>query len=276
MPRKFPTGKPRIVGNAGCILQSRTTRFDPDNGETVTREWAGPGVRDTGVSGYATVLRNMGIAFELTETGVVSTLSEIKASDSVVTGSDDAIVTERFDILYNEQVLDIKESPLWIGLDPEQSVQVLKDVERYQQGKSGDASGDWDDTGVWGGDALTAISYYNIMIQGVTTYPVDSWVLRHTYNIPGDTTQGRSGHYPGAIDSGIGSIYATASLLALISTQHVRIREKISGISLPAKTGYYVGWKKKPTGESAAGNNRVEVTAEYLYAQWPAIINELA
>jgi hypothetical protein len=113
-------------------------------------------------------------------------------------------------------------------------------------------------------------------VQGVTTFPVDSWVLRHTYNIPGDTKQGRSGLYPGAIDSGIGDVYATATLLALINTSHVRIREKISSISLPAKAGFIVGWRKKPTSESAAGNNRVEVSAEYAYAQYPAMLYSLA
>jgi hypothetical protein len=263
---------PKINGSRGKIRQSQTVRFDPTNGQTISIEWAGAG---SNLGGYANTLKNLGVPFEHTQSGVISTLTET-ASDYVALGTEEVVVTQRFDILYNEQMLDIKESPNWIALDPQQSVQVLKDVERFREGKSGVASGDWDSTDEWGADAITAEAYYYLMIQGLTHFPVDSWVLRHTFNIPGDTTQGRSGYYAGSIDTGIGAIYTTSQILSTIPTSYARIREKLASITLPAKSGYLVGWRKRPTGETTLGNNRIEVSAEYTFAQWAAIIYSAA
>jgi hypothetical protein len=262
---------PKLKGFPGKILQSRTTRYDPTNGETVMLDWASVGA---GLQGYAGQLRRMGVPFEHTLNGVKSTLTET-ASDAIGIGSEEIVTTQRFDIQYNEVMLDIKESPGWLSLPVGQSVQILKDVERYKEGKSGVASGDWDDGDVWG-DIVTAEAYYYIMRAGVEYFPQESWVLRHTFNIPGDAEQGRGSLYPGAIDSGIGEVYTAAQVLSLIPSNFARTREKISSITLPAKSGYLVGWRKQPTGETTAANNRIEVSAQYTFAQWPSILYSAA
>jgi hypothetical protein len=261
-----------IKGNAGRVKQSTTKKYDPTNGETVSIEWAAPGAN---LSGYANELKNMRVPFEHTLTGVISRLVET-ASDEIATGSENVTVTERFDILYNEQQLDIKEHPNWIALDPEQSSQVLKDVNRFHDGKSGARTGNWDDTDVWGAAALVALDFYSILRAGVIHYPAESWVLRHTYNIPGDVEQGSSSLYPSAIDTGIGLVYTSDDLRNSIPATYARIREKINRITLPEKTGYIVGWRKRPTSETTVANNRIEVGAEYTYAQYPAILFSFA
>jgi hypothetical protein len=258
-----------IKGYPGRIKQSTTKRYDPTNGEVVQIEWAGAGKT---LTGYAGNLKQIGIPFEHTLSGVISRLVET-ATDEIAVESPEVTVTQRFDIIYNEQMLDIKESPNWVGLtSTTQKGQVLKDVERHFDGKP--IRHDWEDTDP--GIEATLQAYFNLMISGVTHYPTESWVLRHTYNIPGDTTQGRSGLYPASIDQGIGSVYTTGQVQNMIPDTYARVKEKIGNISLPARSGFIVGWRKRPTSETTVANNRIEVGAEYTYAQYPAVIFSLA
>lgn len=272
---------PIVNGSLAKQFVSKSIKFDPSSGKTVVTQWVGAndvtkGEAGNALIGYAKSLETIGgVSYELKIEGAKSTLTET-ASDEASTGSETTI--DRWEVLANENMYDIKELSSWAslptGADNLQTA-VLKDVRRYEDGKKPtydfldeDNVTSWTDQ-----ETATAQSFYNLMTRGVTHYPLHNWVLRHTTNVNADYSRN-------VADEGVGTIYTTSQLLSEIGNSSywvypcpARLRTKIGGITEGgAVTGMRWGWLKKPSNESSTANNRIDISTEYVFAQWAILI----
>lgn len=256
--------RPKINGTLSKVRKSVKTRFDRSNGLVTQVEWASAG---DNLGGYARALRNLGIQYEHTATGAVSTL--IETADGATAGVQD-VVTDRWEVLSNENMLDLKEHSKWPTLTDQTQYLILKDVQRHANGKKPTfeflTTEPTDD-----GKAL-ATAFYDLMIRGVTHFPVYNWVLRHTTNAPQDFEENIA-------DSGVGTVYTTSQLVDEITNSSFwffpcppRLRRKIENITIPAQAGFTAGWLKKPSNESTGANSRIEISTEYVFAGWSNLI----
>lgn len=255
---------PRIKGTREKIRVGKRLRYDPQNGVTLATEWAGAGIN---LEGYSNELQQNKVQHELSQNGIRSTILET-ANDQISTGSDSR--TDNWEVHANEDHRDIKLQPRWAAINETQRHLVLADVNRHANGKppKKDNADEylWQDTDPF--VQATLLAFYNAMITGVTHYLVYHWVLRHTTNAPADFTQNIA-------DDGVGTVYTTGSLISEISNSSYwinpcppRLVEKIGNITLPAESGYTTGWLKKPSNESSAANNRINISTEYVFSNW--------
>lgn len=259
---------PRIKGTREKIRVSRRLRYDPQNGVVLATEWAGAGIN---LEGYSNELQQNNTPHELTQNGIRSTILET-ANDNVSTGGSDSR-TDQWEVHANENHLDVKEHPRWTSIDIEKRHLILADVNRHADGKPPKkVAGKY----LWNSDdefvQARQLAFYNIMIRGTSHFPVYNWVLRHTTNAPADFGENIA-------DEGVGTVYTTGQLLSEISNNSYwivpcppRLREKIGNITLPAESGYTTGWLKKPSNESSAANNRINISTEYVFLNWPNIL----
>jgi hypothetical protein len=270
---------PIIKGAKVPIRQSIRTRFDRSNGLTTTVEWAGAGAH--ALEGYSDELRRLSKQYEFNQTGVISTLTEV--SDGETLGFEET-TTDRWEVLANENMFDIKEHPTYGALPIGLKTGILRNLKAHESGKV--AAGDVvisdataalklttaEDSGATELQESSAFAFYKLMIRGTTHYPAYNWVLRHTTNAPADWTRNIS-------DSGVGTVYTPENLNTEISNESLwaypcppRLRTKISNITLPAESGYITGWLKKPSSEASAANNRIDISTEYVFGNYASII----
>jgi hypothetical protein len=267
-------GLPIVTGSLQKLLVSRTTKYDPTNGKSVVTEWVGTndtarGHAGDALIGYALSLeKSAGVSYELKQKGAKTTLIET-ASDAASTGREGA-TTDRWDVLTNENMQDVKEFHTWTNLLPKTRALILKEVDKYHKGKTPANPADLEFVATEPtpeGKAL-ATSFFDVLVRGVTHFPVYNFVLRHTTNASADDTRN-------VADVGVGTVYPTASLLTEISDSSLwtypcppRLREKIGNLTFPFSAGFTNGWLKKPSQESSTANNRIDISTEYVFAQW--------
>jgi hypothetical protein len=139
-----------------------------------------------------------------------------------------------------------------VALGQELLARLLKDVKRHEAGKVVNSTDSPYTTG--------ATQLFNLLIRGVTHYPVNKWVIRYTANVS-DTyllfTEA---------NSGLGTIYTTSEMISAIPSG--RLRSTLGSISAPAGDDQVVwGWLKTAGSEVTAANFRVDVSAEYILGQ---------
>jgi hypothetical protein len=258
--------RPIINGTLGKVRKSIRTSFDTSSGLNTTVEWECAG---DNLNGYARSLRDLGIKHDHTANGFKSSLIEF--ADGPSSGLQD-IAPDRWEVLYNENQLDMREHPNFAALPEAQRGQVNKDVRRMAEGKQ--PARNWQSTGDYSGEQIAiAEAFYEGMIRGTSHYTVYSWVVRHTTNVSQAYTQN-------VADSGVGSIYTTAQLLSELGNSSywtfpmpARLRTKIGNITSPTFiTGLTWGWLKKPSNESSGANSRIDISTEYVLAQWLDVV----
>lgn len=268
-------GLPIVTGSLQKLFVSRTTKYDPTNGKSVITEWVGTndvarGPAGDSLIGYALSLENIaGVSYELKQKGAKTTLIET-ASDTASTGKEGA-TTDRWEVLANENMQDIKEFYTWPTLSDQTQALLLKEVNnKLQKGKLPPL--EWLTTEATDEGKALATAFFNILVRGVTHFTVYNFVLRHTTNASADAAQN-------VADDNVGRVYSTASLLTEISNPSFwtypcppRLREKIGNVSFPFSAGYTNGWLKKPSQESSTANNRIDISTEYVFAQWANVI----
>jgi hypothetical protein len=111
--------------------------------------------------------------------------------------------------------------------------------------------------------------FYSLQVRGSTEYRRAQYCLRHRTNAPNRWAANIA-------DYGIDDIYTYAQLLAEVQNSGLwvfplpsRLAYKIGRIPVPTfQPNYLWGWLKSASTETAAPNNRIEITTEYVLEQW--------
>jgi hypothetical protein len=257
--------RPIINGSLNPVRQSIKSSFSKSNGLTTVIEWAAPG---DNLTGYANVLRQNGIQHDHTFAGGRSIL--IETASGGLAGVND-VATDRWELMANENMLDVKEHHNWVNLSDQTKALILRDVNRHlDKGKA--PTREWLETEPTAEDRATATSFYEILVRGSSHFPVYNWVLRHTTSVSAEYTQN-------VADNGVNTIFTTAQLISEIGNSSYwiypappRFRSKVGGLTFGAVSGLTNGWLKKPSQESTGANNRIDISTEYVFAQWASII----
>jgi len=241
--------KPKVLGRQLPRLQSIEVSFDPTQGETRTEEWLSSG---DNLGGIAANCRAKGIAYRYRSHPVKSQLVATETRNNAT--NQQAI--ERWELLRNQDSLDIREHPRSRGLGQPGLARVLRDVKRHEEGRTVDTSSPTPYT-------ADQTSLFNLLVHGKTHYPIWSWVIRYTANI--DDT------FPlmGPVSSGVGGIYSTAQLPLPTGI----IFAIVGGIPAPASDPELQwGWLKTAVQYTKTALNRVEMSCELILAEWPLYI----
>lgn len=253
--------RPIIRGTAAPIRKSVNIRHDPTQGTTTTQQFESAG---DNLTGLARQFADKGANYNLNLSPYKSSL-EVVETQNIYAGGDvgGGEVLSRWELLSNQQQLDLKEHPRFANLNPNQKWQIIKDVERHLDGRNAAAGLDWDDPDVWGEPSvIRAQKFYNLLIRGTTHFMFPQWVIRVTYNV---------GDYETSIatNGGIGTVFSTAQL----GIPSGRIRSVVQSITPPAAvTGMTWGWLQVSHTEATSARNRVDVSEEAWLGQWPDII----
>jgi hypothetical protein len=261
--------RPIINGTLQPIRKGTRVSYDPSRGQMIVREWEGAGDNLNGLA-YQCAAANM--SYELHPGRVRSRLIATATSAPELEES----IVDSWQLLADEIQKDIKEAPAVRALHRNDLAFVVKNAKKYNDGKTlGD---DWwefydDAEGLINPDHHATIrSLFEALTHGHDVFNISRYVLRHTVNIPADTTK-----YIG--DSYANYILDTATLLGEISSNAwrypcpARLRYKIGSIPAMAATGSLVwGWRKLVSTETAAANNRVDVSQEYQLALWDTLV----
>jgi hypothetical protein len=248
--------KARILGKPLAHLQSTEETYDPNQGYSTTEDWEMQG--GDRLSGKAAFYRSVGGSYRRRTSGPKAMLTATRS----LTPVQNETVVERWELMTNQRELDIRESPRSIALSlltyesdrKTRLGQVVEAVAKHNDGKAVDT------TAFINADQL---SLYNLMICGVTTYPVWQWVIRYTANIS------NTYNFFTEANSGVGTIYTTAQL----GVPGGRLASTIGAIPEPdAVSGLLWGWLKIAIGETQVARYRIEASCEFHLAQWPTYL----
>lgn len=241
--------KPIIRGTLQPVRTGFRTRFDPASGLIVTEEFSSAG---DNLRGLAAQFERSGIPYEHLSNPVRSTLS-VNRSGSPYQAEEPL---ERWEAFSNQVQLDIREHPNSVALGQELLARVTKDVKRHEDGRAVD-------TDSYASANATAL--FNLMIRGVTTYPVAQWVLRYTANVS------NSYQFVTEANSGIGTIYTMSQVTTSVPAG--RLRSTLQSIEAPAADAMLTyGWLKVSYSEVQTARSRVDVSSEYWLGQWANFI----
>jgi hypothetical protein len=244
--------------NGERIRKKYHVSYDPARGTVVTESFESAGGAETWGS-LLSLFHEYQNRFIACEMDCGQDISRITARiNGSVGGTITAAACDTWQLLGNEIQKDIRELPASLALitdTPDTWAQIKKDLIKAEAG--GTIS------------TLTSASnwLFKLLIKGTTHFAVGQHVLRHTANIPDDWATP-------IFDNGVNCIYTTAGLLGEISNGWVRncpirIRSKISALTAPTNVaGYLWGWRKLPSTETTAGDNRIDVSQEYWLEQW--------
>lgn len=124
----------------------------------------------------------------------------------------------------------------------------------------------------------TAMTLFNLLKRGTTSYVIGQYVLRHTTNVG-------NGYSANISDSNVERVYTTAQLVAEISNANLwrfpcpgRLVYKIQNITPQFTTNDELlwGWRKLPSTETTAANNRVDISTEYVLYGWAKLLYQAA
>lgn len=259
--------RPIATGQAGPIRKASTVRFDPIRGLTIVEPWESYG---DNLVGLATQYAEANVAYELKRSPHRSELTATRSSGS---GEFQDVITDTWQLQGNEIMKDIKELQRFLLLELAYPGTIRAvDTKAKQEVPPAPT---WTD--IASGAVSEAQVLYNLLIRGVTHYPIGQYVLRHTTSVGNAWASNVS-------DFNVESIYTTALLLSEIGSLGYwrtpcppRLRYKISNIAAPASvSGYLWGWKKQPSTEGSSANNRIEISTEYILEHWPLAIYPVA
>jgi hypothetical protein len=243
--------RPIVNGTRNPFRTSKKVSYDPNRGLITTEEWESAG---DGLSGMAKACIASRTQYDLTPS---ERSSKITFTSSAASGAGVDIPVDTWQILANETSRDVREHPFVLGLaedGPGSLRNVNAKVEAFNAGEPI-------------GTPLTgsALSLFNMLTRGVTSYGLGQYVLRHTTNV--------SNRYASNIaDSFVEHIYDTNSLVTEITNASAwafpcpgRLVYKIRAINQQIDNGpdWMWGWRKLPSTETTAPNNRIEITTEY-------------
>lgn len=252
-----------IAGFNGATFQGNVFTYNPRGGYTAGHSFSGPvGVmRQEQAALVATRA-----AFRYTESGGVGTIT-IDGNVAVDNGASEAPI-DSWQLLGNEIHKDIYESDLALGIEDAQRGslgKVRKAIDRYNNGEDPGA------LTITASQVANGNKLIDLLMRGVTHFPVKAPVLRHTQNVS-DRYSGE-----GFAFSNQGRIYTKIQLLAECNAFPLPppkvILDQINGLENPtARTGYLIGWRKKPVDTQTAAQYRSEVVTEYCFDQWSTSI----
>jgi hypothetical protein len=240
--------KPIINGYIGSIRQRTRIQYDPSQGETTTYEWESAG---DNLGGEAATCKALGRSYDLTRTGYRSRLIATESRNNFI--QEQAL--ERWELLSNQNMLDIREHPNSVAIGQSGLARVLKDVKRHEAGQ-----------------AITTSSYtasqlrlFNLMIRGVTHFPVWSWTVRYTANVS------NSYQFLTSANSGVGTIIAHSDMVSSVPSG--RLRSTLDSIPVLDETDDMTwGWLKTSVTEVQSARNRVDISSEAVLAQWSTFL----
>ena len=247
---------PTIRGNRGPIRTSSNTSYDPKSGLTVRQEYESAG---DGLGGLANRFLQRGIPFEWHRNERKSKLSV--TSQSPIGGLPE-ITADSWQLVANELQKGVREHPRVLGL-PESGPGSLTNVEaKVKAHQNGEPTG----------TALTddSLLLFNLLIHDVTHYALGQYVLRHGTNVS-------DAYDANVADFGVEAIYTTSQLISEISNTGYwtkpcpgRLVNKISNMSvqIPSNSDVMWGWRKLPSQETSAANNRIDISTEYWLGAW--------
>ncbi len=252
---------PTIKGTGKPLLQHSINDFDPMRGWIYRYEYRGSNQAQMQLlqQDYA----RLGIASRLVfNQGDTATLEVEDATQQ--------LLIDTWQIVGNEESRDVFSHPTMISLCTPTTIANLRgDLDGNPPKDPVQLQADLIKAGFTGPNAATVVRFYTLALRGSTEYRRAQYVLRHTTNAPNRFTGNIS-------DVGVEQIYSTTKLLTEVTSGAlwvyplpVRLQNKISAIPTPsALSGYLWGWLKSPGTETAAANNRVDITTEYTLEQW--------
>jgi len=258
--------KPRINGTLQPVRTSLRSNYDPTKGITVTQEFESAG---DGLGGLANEFFRNRIQYEH---HINPRKSKLLATASGAEAGFPELTLDRWELLANENQKDIKEHPAVIAIangDPSLA-DVLQAVSDYNENIGGTDPH-------WFTDDDTASLLFRLLIHGVTSYALGQYVLRHTTNVS-------NAYDANVADLGVESVYSTSALISEISDSGFwlfpcpgRLIAKIERIEVQDRNAdLNWGWRKLPSTETTAANNRIDITTEYWLAGWSKLVYALA
>jgi hypothetical protein len=248
MPREthVPTVKPIIKGTKLMVKKKTRVRFDPSQGKSISVEYESAG---TECREHTAALERAGIAYDLEETGVRSSLVTTEASNPF--GDDESVA--RWELMTNQQMHDVRTHWRSIALGKTLVGRVMKDVDRHERGQTVD-------TDAYGN--ATAAQLFRLIAEGGLQQLAFQWVLRYTATVPNTWIL-----FP-VDNAGLGAIYTTAEL-----SPPGLVGSIVNSISAPeANDDVIWGWMKVAVNYGTTTRGRVDVSAEFWLAQWPEYV----
>lgn len=254
---------PIINGTLAPVLTGRRIGYDPSRGLTYTEEFESAGEN---LGALADVAINERLTVDHTPSGKVSRLS-ITRSGVPVGGTD--IEADTWQVLANEIALKIGEHPNVLAFPmtgPGSYSHVLEMVELRRQSYLFEPS--------FTANTIPATQLFNLLVNGTDSFLIGQYVLRHTTNV--------SGQYAvNVADENVEYIYSTSRLVAEVSDAGSwtfpcppRLIYKIQNIPPQFVTNgdLYWGWRKLPSTETTAANNRIDINTEYVLFGWSKLL----
>lgn len=250
--------RPIITGTLQPVKQPTEYNYDPTRGLWLTERWESAGDNLRGIASQYQALR---VGYQLIATAAKSTL--VATSSNAESGQPEA-TTDTWQILGNELQKDAWQHPTLFAY-----ANAAGTAAAAQSIKTAIASHSTQPAGL---DA-TGQAIYALLDSGATHYSLGQYVLRHTTNVS-------NGYATNVSDFNVEKIYTTAKLLIEAQDGSLwyfplpgRLAAKINNIAAPAvKAGYLWGWRKLPSTETTAANNRIDITTEYWLEQWSTLL----
>lgn len=250
---------PIIAGVNGATFQGYAFTYTPRSGYTAGQSYSGPvGVMRQEQS----ALSASGVAFRYNESGGVGTIT-VDGNMAVDSGAAEVPI-DSWSLLGNEIHKDIYESDLALKIEDAGRGNLGKLRAAMDKYNAGENPGTLTITPSMVADGNKLI---DLLMRGVTHFPLKAPVLRHVQNV--------SDRYGGTgfIFGNQGRIFSTEALLVECNRFPLPppkvIIDQIGALENPtARTGYMVGWRKKPIDTQSGAQFRSEVVTEYCFDQW--------
>lgn len=260
---------PTFKGSLAPIFKTEKVSFDPLRGLSVTREYESGGLN---LNGFANELMRDGIPFDLTKSGVRSTL-QTKTAGAV--GQYEEIAIDQWQLLGNEVQSSLFDHPGLKIAVPFPEVWAMMAQYAPQIDGEDELIQKMDEFGLTDPQFFAALDWFLLYSRGVTHYAHGQYVLRHTVTVPGNPYSLRAASAINAfVSGGIESIYTTSQLLSECDATSVTygmpatMRTAIQSIPFEFASGYTWGWRKLPVTQTSAANARVDISSEYWLGLW--------
>ncbi len=248
--------------------QRITTVFTPTGGWEKTLDFNGAG-QDQMIA----------LAYDYIRAGCsVQIVEENDKASLVVTDGTNQFTLDTWEIVGNDLTLDIFQLPsLTIFATGNQIASMRDFVTNFPVGTIADVIQTFLDTALfaaWTTDQKT-LAYQVILlyIRGTTDYPYAQYVVRHTTNASNRWQQNIS-------DFGVNSCYTPAQAFTEFQDSALwalpmpaRLVYKLANIPTPDfQPNYQWGYRKLPSTEGTAANNRISIVQEMQLYQWSTIL----
>ncbi len=260
-----------VTVKRGTILpqaQRIVTRFTPTGGWEKTLDFNGAG-QDQMVAMAYDYIRN-GCSVDIVE--------EFDKASLVVTDGTNQFTLDTWEIIGNDLTLDIFGIPsLTVFATGNQIASIRDFVTNFPVGTIADVIQNFLDTAIfaaWTFDQKS-LAYQLILlyIRGTTDYPYAQYTVRHTTNASNRWQVNIS-------DFGANSCYTPAQAMTEFQDSSLwaipmpgRLVYKLSQIPVPEFRSFYQwGYRKLPSTEGTAANNRISIVTEYQLYQWSTIL----